>query len=155
MPQLRRYNPQPIQPPTFCLLSKIWASLTLRCSRPLYRPRQDAECTSLRAAMITVTGRGRSGHQYKLDKARREWAATSHENQRIIRGWKEWSKEKQCSYLHDNKNYLLLPFFSTSFGHFLRGRSLKGRCNIHVYVPVCVPVRVLPLPPLTPPILWG
>ena len=24
------------------------------------------------------------------------------------------------------------------FGHFLRGRSLKGRCNICVYVPVCV-----------------
>ena len=27
-------------------------------------------------------------------------------------------------------------------GHFLRGRSLKGRCNIRVYVPVCVPVCV-------------
>ena len=28
------------------------------------------------------------------------------------------------------------------FGHFLRGRSLKGRCNIRVYVPVCVCVCV-------------
>ena len=28
------------------------------------------------------------------------------------------------------------------FGHFLRGRSLKGRCNICVSVPVCVPVCV-------------
>ena len=27
-------------------------------------------------------------------------------------------------------------------GHFLRGRSLKGRCNICVYVPVCVCVCV-------------
>ena len=27
---------------------------------------------------------------------------------------------------------------STEIGHFLRGRSLKGRCNICVYVPVCV-----------------
>ena len=25
-----------------------------------------------------------------------------------------------------------------TIGHFLRGRSLKGRCNIRVYVPVCV-----------------
>ena len=46
-------------------------------------------------------------------------------------------------------------------GHFLRGKSLKGRCNIRVYVPVCVPVCVCvcvcvpPLPPLTPAILWG
>ena len=36
-------------------------------------------------------------------------------------------------------------------GHFLRGRSLKGRCNICVYVPVCVPVCVPRLPPMTPP----
>ena len=28
------------------------------------------------------------------------------------------------------------------FGHFLRGRSLKGRCNIRVYVPVCVCVSL-------------
>ena len=47
----------------------------------------------------------------------------------------------------------------TFFGHFLRGRSLKGRCNIRVYVPVCVCVCVflfvsLPSPP-TPAILWG
>ena len=40
-------------------------------------------------------------------------------------------------------------------GHFLRGRSLKGRCNICVYVPVCVPVCVPRLPPTTSPILWG
>ena len=40
-------------------------------------------------------------------------------------------------------------------GHFLRGRSLKGRCNIRVYVPVCVPVCVPHVPPITPPILWG
>ena len=33
------------------------------------------------------------------------------------------------------------------FGHFLRGRLLKGRCNIRVYVPVRVPVCVPPLPP--------
>ena len=48
------------------------------------------------------------------------------------------------------------------FGHFLKGRSLKGRCNIRVCVPVCVCVCscvcvcVCPSsPPLTPPILWG
>ena len=46
---------------------------------------------------------------------------------------------------------LVRPFF----GHFLRGRSLKGRCNICVYVPVFVPVCVPRLPPMTPPILWG
>ena len=44
-------------------------------------------------------------------------------------------------------------------GHFLRGRSLKDRCNICVYVPVRVPVCVCVCPssppPLTPPILWG
>ena len=49
----------------------------------------------------------------------------------------------------------LLFFGSTKFGHFLKGRSLKGRCNICVYVPVCVPVCVPRLPPMTPPILWG
>ena len=44
------------------------------------------------------------------------------------------------------------------FGHFLRGRSLKGRCNIRVYVPACVPVYVCVCvcvslrSPLTPPI---
>ena len=32
-------------------------------------------------------------------------------------------------------------------GHFLRGRSLKGRCNIRVYVPSCSCVCVSPLPP--------
>ena len=57
------------------------------------------------------------------------------------------------------------PFFSKSalscnfIGRFLRGRSLKGRCNICVYVPVCVPVCVcvcVPrLPPMIRPILWG
>ena len=40
-------------------------------------------------------------------------------------------------------------------GHFLRGRSLKGRCNIRVYVCVCVcvcvPVCVPHLPPISPP----
>ena len=44
------------------------------------------------------------------------------------------------------------------FGHFLRGRSLKGRCNIRVYVPVCVCVCSCVCPsalPLTPPILWA
>ena len=49
-------------------------------------------------------------------------------------------------------------------GHFLRGRSLKGRCNIRVYVPVYVPVCVcvcvcvcvrVCLSPPTPPVLWG
>ena len=30
----------------------------------------------------------------------------------------------------------------TTVGHFLRGRSLKARCNIRVYVPVGVPVCV-------------
>ena len=40
------------------------------------------------------------------------------------------------------------------FGHFLRGRSLKGRCNIRVYVPVCSCVCPSS-PPLTPPVLWG
>ena len=42
------------------------------------------------------------------------------------------------------------------FGHFLKGRSLKGRCNIRVYVPVCVcgPVCVcVCVPPLPPPTL--
>ena len=44
--------------------------------------------------------------------------------------------------------------------HFLKGRSLKGRCNIRVYVPVCVCVCVFlcvspSSPALTPPILWG
>ena len=34
-----------------------------------------------------------------------------------------------------------------TFGHVLRGRSLKGRCNIRVYVPVCVPVCVCPSSP--------
>ena len=45
-------------------------------------------------------------------------------------------------------------FSGPTTGHFLRGRSLKGRCNIRVYVPVCVPVSVPPLnskiPPHTP-----
>ena len=39
-------------------------------------------------------------------------------------------------------------------GHFLRGRSLKGSCNIRVYVPVCVflcvCVCVCVCPPLSP-----
>ena len=59
---------------------------------------------------------------------------------------------------------LLLTPLSTApslppFGHFLRGRSLKGRCNIcvyvPVYVPVCVPVCVcVPAPcPRTTPVL--
>ena len=30
------------------------------------------------------------------------------------------------------------PKLQSRVGHFLRGRSLKGRCNICVYVPVCV-----------------
>ena len=49
--------------------------------------------------------------------------------------------------------------------HFLRGRSLKGRCNIRMYVPVCVCVCVCVCVrlcvcvcpsalPLTPPMLW-
>ena len=44
-----------------------------------------------------------------------------------------------------------------TLGHFLKGRSLKGRCNIRVYVPVCVcvPVCVPRLPTMTPPVLWG
>ena len=29
-----------------------------------------------------------------------------------------------------------------NLGHFLRGRSLKGRCNIRVYVPLCACVCV-------------
>ena len=34
--------------------------------------------------------------------------------------------------------FLDLEIRTMGFGHFLRGRSLKGRCNIYVYVPVCV-----------------
>ena len=34
--------------------------------------------------------------------------------------------------------------------HFLKGRSLKGRCNIRMYVPLCVCVCV-PVPPVPPP----
>ena len=54
----------------------------------------------------------------------------------------------------------LLQALQSGVGHFLRGRSLKGRCNIRVYVPVCVPVCVcvcvsLLSPPKPPPILWG
>ena len=44
------------------------------------------------------------------------------------------------------------------FRAFLRGRSLKGRCNIRVYIPLCVCVFSCACPsspPLTPPILWG
>ena len=37
------------------------------------------------------------------------------------------------------------------FGHFLRGRSLKGRWNIRLYVPVCVPVCVPPPSPWSHP----
>ena len=48
-----------------------------------------------------------------------------------------------------------VPVKQPKIGHFLRGRSLKGRCNICVYVPVCVPVCVPRLPPMTSPILWG
>ena len=33
------------------------------------------------------------------------------------------------------------------FGHFLKGRSLKGRCNICVYVPACFPVCIPRIPP--------
>ena len=37
------------------------------------------------------------------------------------------------------------------FGHFFRGRSLKGRCNIRVYVPLCVFLCVCPsCPPHNP-----
>ena len=46
-------------------------------------------------------------------------------------------------------------FTDPCIGHFLRGRSLKGRCDICANVPVCVPVCVPRLPPMTPPVLWG
>ena len=42
---------------------------------------------------------------------------------------------------------------ASSFGHFLRGRSLKDRCNICGYVPVCACVFLgvsLPPPPTSP-----
>ena len=48
---------------------------------------------------------------------------------------------------HHNKKCTISCGPSPSVGHFLRGRSLKGRCNIRVYVPVCVPVCVPPLLP--------
>ena len=38
-------------------------------------------------------------------------------------------------------------FRKRELGHFLRGRSLKGRCNIRVYVPVRVPVCPSSPPP--------
>ena len=64
------------------------------------------------------------------------------------------------------KSPLILPRMSVEIttdtamiriGHFLGGRSLKGRCNIRVYVPACVPVSVCvcvcvcPSPPPPPP----
>ena len=57
---------------------------------------------------------------------------------------------------NDSGNTLLSNhaiIFTEIIGHFLRGRLLKGRCNIRVYVLVCVPVCPSALP-LTTPILW-
>ena len=36
---------------------------------------------------------------------------------------------------------------ATNFRHLLKGRSLKGRCNVRVYVPVCSCVCVCPSSP--------
>ena len=52
---------------------------------------------------------------------------------------KPWKKQRKNT---NNQGNSSLKINQGILGHSLRGRSLKGRCNICVYVPVCVPVCV-------------
>ena len=65
-------------------------------------------------------------------------------------GYKNPTKTRKKTFFYHRNPSSMAPCFIrklSHFGHFLRGRSLKGRCNIRVYVPVCVPVCVCPSSP--------
>ena len=58
--------------------------------------------------------------------------------------------EKICGKLGQNNTELATYAHWAKYRASFRARSLKGRCNIGVYFPLCVPL----LSPLTPPMLW-